>query len=113
MWKSSLASPGTVGVNTTSSLILSEGPISPSLTWAGGGGQTEQANIWFLNILLYSSVSLRNILQALSKTNVKPPVNIKNEDEAIISDYELYIFSQSYELSLFEGDLMHTRQSLV
>ena len=32
MWKSSSASPGMVGVKTTSSLILSKGPICPSLT---------------------------------------------------------------------------------
>lgn len=33
MWKSSLVSPGMVGVNKTSSLMLWNGPISPSLTW--------------------------------------------------------------------------------
>lgn len=32
MWKSSSASPGMVGVKTTSSLMLSKGPICPSLT---------------------------------------------------------------------------------
>lgn len=32
MWKSSLDSPGMDGVNTTSSLMLSKGPIFPSLS---------------------------------------------------------------------------------
>lgn len=64
MWKSSLASPGIVGVKTISSFMLSKGPTSPSLT-------CKWVNTGFLNILFYSSASLRNILQEFYETNGK------------------------------------------
>lgn len=48
-WKSSLVSPGMVGVNNISSLTLSNGPTSPSRTWTGTQ-RAGQANVRFLNI---------------------------------------------------------------